>query len=293
MIDAASLPEKTTLKLRPRFAISASSYWTNVGSAPRNWPLSPDSEVLNRSAYLLRLFQSVMSGYLSTIHFGTYQPMIPLTPFGPASTASFSSRDVLLLELGMAPVLEDDVDLAGLEALPGDLLGEGARLDLVAHLLEQALGDRDVGRGADPLVDHHLDGALVAGALAGRRRRRPGSRPGRCSADAGGCAAARARCVGGAVVAPDDLAQPTRTRLTIATPANQRAHRSVLHVRSLLLLCRLAPPALPATVVAATVLPGALRDPIQHDPEQHDRDARGEALSEVLALGEAGDDVEA
>ena len=32
--------------------------------------------------------------------------------------------DVVLLEVGMAPVLEDDVDLARVEALPGDLLGE-------------------------------------------------------------------------------------------------------------------------------------------------------------------------
>ena len=73
----------------------------------------------------------------------------------------------------MAPVLEDDVDLARLEALPGDLLGQGARLDLVAHLLEQALGDGDVGCRADPLVDRHLDGALGAGAgqvAAGCRR---------------------------------------------------------------------------------------------------------------------------
>ena len=62
VIVAASLPEKTTLKFRSRFVTRASSYWTNEGSLPRNWPLSPDSDVLNRSAYLLRLFQSVMSG---------------------------------------------------------------------------------------------------------------------------------------------------------------------------------------------------------------------------------------
>jgi hypothetical protein len=46
---------------------------------------------LNTSAYLLRLFQSRMSGYVSTIHSGTYQPMIPVTPFGPASWATFFS----------------------------------------------------------------------------------------------------------------------------------------------------------------------------------------------------------
>ena len=37
--------------------------------------------------------------------------------------------------------------------------------------------------------------------------------------------------------------------------------------------------------------PRALRDPVEDDPEQDDRDARGEALAEVLGLGEAGDDV--
>ena len=41
--------------------------------------MSPDSGVLNRSAYLLRLCQSARSGYWSIIHAGTYQPMIPVT----------------------------------------------------------------------------------------------------------------------------------------------------------------------------------------------------------------------
>ena len=51
---AASLPLYTTLKFRPRFVIRASSFVTNEGSPARNWPLSPDSEVLKLSAYLLR-----------------------------------------------------------------------------------------------------------------------------------------------------------------------------------------------------------------------------------------------
>ncbi len=69
----------------------ASSSWTKVGSLSRNWPLSPDSDVLNWSAYLLRLFQSVMSGCSFASHGGTYQPMMPVTPFGPASWATFLS----------------------------------------------------------------------------------------------------------------------------------------------------------------------------------------------------------
>ena len=52
--------------------------------------------------------------------------MIPVTPFGPGVRGELLVGDVRLLEVGVAPVLEDDVDLAGVEALPGDLLGEGA-----------------------------------------------------------------------------------------------------------------------------------------------------------------------
>ena len=166
-----------------------------------------------------------MSGYWSTIQPGTYQPMIPVTPFGPASVASFVSVMYVLLEIGVAPVLEDDVDLAGVEALPGDLLGERARLDLVAHLLEQALGDRDVGLGADPLVDHHLDGALAAVALAGRARPAALAPAGAALGAPLAVAAARAAAVVGAGVAPELLAQPATTIATIATPVNQRAHR--------------------------------------------------------------------
>jgi len=51
---AASEPENTTLKFSFRLLMIASSNWTYDGSAPRNWPLPPDSEVLNLSAYLFR-----------------------------------------------------------------------------------------------------------------------------------------------------------------------------------------------------------------------------------------------
>ncbi len=54
-IEAASEPEKTTLKSRPRLATIASSNCTYDGSAPRNWPLPSDSDVSNSEAYLLRL----------------------------------------------------------------------------------------------------------------------------------------------------------------------------------------------------------------------------------------------
>jgi hypothetical protein len=40
-------------------------------------------------AYLLRFFQSVMSGYFFAIHGGTYQPMMPLFLVSPASWTVF------------------------------------------------------------------------------------------------------------------------------------------------------------------------------------------------------------
>ena len=122
----------------------------------------------------------------------------------------------------MAPVLEDDVDLARVEALPGDLLGERVGLDLVAHLLEQALGDGDVRLGADPLVDHHLDVALVAGARAGR------GRGGRARAGRGGARGrgrgrrAGSAALAGAAESPEPLAHPLTTIATIAMPLSQR-----------------------------------------------------------------------
>ena len=73
----------------------------------------------------------------------------------------------LLLEVGVAPVLDDDVDLAGAEALPGDVLLELLVVDGAAELL---LGDRahDVGARlvADPGVDGHVQVAALAPGLA-------------------------------------------------------------------------------------------------------------------------------
>ena len=75
----------------------------------------------------------------------------------------------LLLEVGVSPVLDDDVDLAGAEALPGDVLLELLVVDGAAELL---LGDDadDVGTGlvADPRVDGHVEVAALTAGLAGR-----------------------------------------------------------------------------------------------------------------------------
>src|SRR4051794_10210841 len=131
-------------------------------------------------------------------------------------------RDVRLLEIRVAPVLEDDVDLAGIEALPGDLLGEGVRLDLVAHLLEQALDHGDIRLGADPLVDHQLDGALIAGARAGRRGRGRAA-AGRRSGSAGTAARARARPTARAGVRP--AARPAARATGCQEDGHDRAPR--------------------------------------------------------------------
>src|SRR5919109_4438201 len=88
-MSAVSLPAYTTLKFSFRFVVSASSLVLYDGSPSRSWPLLPDSEVLNFDAYLLRFFQSRMSGCALASHGGTYQPMMPLLPVGPASTAVF------------------------------------------------------------------------------------------------------------------------------------------------------------------------------------------------------------
>ena len=92
------------------------------GSPSSSWPLPPDSLVLNIDAYLLRFFQLVMSGYLSAIHGGTYQPIMPSLPVRPASWTVLLSVDVLLDQVVVAPVLDDRVDGAVGHALPADLL---------------------------------------------------------------------------------------------------------------------------------------------------------------------------
>ena len=75
--------------------------------------------------------------------------MTPLLPVGPASTAVFWSSMYFFFEIVVAPVLQDDVDLAGAEALPGDLLLE--------------------------VLLRHLAAELVLGDVARRRRRWPRS----------------------------------------------------------------------------------------------------------------------
>ena len=69
----------------------------------------------------------------------------------------------LLLQVGVAPVLDDDVDLAGAEALPGDVLLEVLVLDRAAQLVLRDRAD-DVGAGlvAHPRVDGHVEVAALA-----------------------------------------------------------------------------------------------------------------------------------
>ena len=49
---------------------------------------------------MFRFFQLVMSGYFLAIHGGTYQPMIPSLPVGPASTTVFCSSMYFLTRSG-------------------------------------------------------------------------------------------------------------------------------------------------------------------------------------------------
>ncbi len=74
----------------------------------------------------------------------------------------------LLLQVGVTPVLDHDVDLAGAEALPGDVLLQVLVVDRAAQLV---LGDGadDVGAGlvADPRVDGHVELTAVTTAGGG------------------------------------------------------------------------------------------------------------------------------
>ena len=70
-----------------------------------------------------------------------------------------------------------------------------------------------------------------------------------------------------------------------ATPATHRSSTALTLVSLLLPAAILPCHRCPATASRA------LGDPVEHDAEQDDRDARGQALAEVLALGEPGDDV--
>src|SRR5439155_23541622 len=109
---------------------------------------------------------------------------VPLVARRPDLDGDLLRIDVGLLEIVMAPVLEDDVDVAALEALPRDLLLEVLLLDRVAELgLEEIPDHRGICLVADPRVDRDVDRSLRAagpaagrsaasGALARRSRRR-------------------------------------------------------------------------------------------------------------------------
>src|SRR5690606_25721722 len=80
-------------------------------------------------------------------------------------------------EVRVAPVLDDDVDVAGLEALPGELLLDLRHLDGVAELVLQQVGHHVGARLVpDPRVDRDLHragrGGGVGGALGGGGGRR-------------------------------------------------------------------------------------------------------------------------
>ena len=113
----------------------ASSNWTYDGSAPRNWPLPPDSDVANSLAYLLRFLP------VEDLRVLLGQPPrdVPADDADVAVLAEVHRAAVtgaleeLLLQVGVAPVLDDDVDLAGAEALPGDVLLEVLVVDGAAE----------------------------------------------------------------------------------------------------------------------------------------------------------------
>ncbi len=174
-------------------------------------------------------------------------------------------------------------------------------VDRVADLLEQALGDRDVRLGADPLVDHQLDGALVAGTAArrgcGRARTGAGLGAGCGAARRGrwGRRAGRGRW-GGRRAAPtaggQGQAEDRDPRAEPADPLGSLGH--------LFLLVRLVPVTLPGDGLSmgrprmgrssSGVLslprrpsssgrpPAPWRDPVEHDPEQDDRDPSRQPL---------------
>ena len=120
-----------------------------------------------------------MSGCSSASHGGTYQPMMPTLPCGADvhRGAVALALEELLLQVGVAPVLDDDVDLAGAEALPGDVLLEVLVVDRAARAASWATVPDDVGAGlvADPRVDGHVELAALAAGLARPATRWPRS----------------------------------------------------------------------------------------------------------------------
>src|SRR3954452_9687053 len=86
---AGSAPTLTNLKFSPSALISVASFCWYDGSPPRNMPCEPDSGDLNRVSLPFRPFQVLNSGCCFIRYVGMYQPMTPLTPFGPARTTVF------------------------------------------------------------------------------------------------------------------------------------------------------------------------------------------------------------
>src|SRR5262249_11233909 len=83
---AGSAPTETNLKFRLSALISCWSFCTYDGSPPRNIPCDPDSGLLNSDSLPFSPFQVLNCGYCCIRYVGMYQPMWPVTPFGPPMT---------------------------------------------------------------------------------------------------------------------------------------------------------------------------------------------------------------
>ena len=141
--------------------------------------MSPDSDVLNWSAYLLRILvrRVRMSGWASAKPRRHVPADDPLVAGRTGILGDLLLVDVLLDQVGVTPVLQDRVDIAGLEALPGDLLLDVLLLDGAAELVLEDVGDdRGVGLVADPRVDRELDRATRRGAGRSTTARGRGAR---------------------------------------------------------------------------------------------------------------------
>ena len=127
--------------------------------------MPPDSEVLNFVGVLVQVLVVEDVGVL----LGQPRRHVPVDDADVAGRAQVLRAAVtglgeeLLLQVGVTPVLEHDVDVTGAEALPGDVLLELLVVDLAAELLSATWPD-DVGVGlvADPRVDRDVEVAAVA-----------------------------------------------------------------------------------------------------------------------------------
>src|SRR3954452_4749792 len=171
--------------------------------------------------------------------------------------------DVLLHQVGVAPVLHDRVDGAVGHPLPADLLLHVLVADVAAELGLRHLADEvrvdDVPR---PGVDRDVQ---VAAVLAPRRRRVG-------VLDVAAAATGQHQRGGGR-----DGGQPEPTG----------SYAKCLQCASLLLP---GPPRAGTSCqsAAAEAGSGVAHEPLDHDPERGDRDAGGESLAEQLGLREAG-----